>query len=134
MNTTHPIDPVLPVPPLVPGSRRSKPGRPRTGDTGIYGKQDHGHSPGTVTQETQSRSGKSDGTAVQQTVVPVLPRLLDLPTAAAYLGVSAWTVRDLEAAGSVPRVRIPLPNAGELRKLLFDRVDLDRLIDSWKEA
>lgn len=89
---------------------------------------------GTGTQEPRARKGNGEGATVQYTVVPILPRLLDLPTAAAYLGVSAWTVRDLEAAGSVPRVRIPLPNAGELRKLLFDRVDLDRLIDSWKEA
>jgi hypothetical protein len=67
-------------------------------------------------------------------VAPVSPRLLDLHTAAAYLGVSEWTVRDLEAAGTVPRVRVPLPNSGELRKLLFDRVDLDRMIDSWKDV
>ena len=67
-------------------------------------------------------------------MVPVLPRLLDLHAAAQYLGVSAWTVRDLEAAGTVPRIRIPLPNAGELRKLLFDRADLDRLIDGWKDT
>lgn len=40
--------------------------------------------------------------------------------------------RDLEASGVVPRVVIPLPNGRELRKLLFDRADLDRLIESWK--
>ena len=62
------------------------------------------------------------------------PRLLALAATAAYLGVSAWTVRDLEAAGVLKRVRIPLPAGGELRKLLFDRGDLDRLIDAWKEA
>jgi hypothetical protein len=78
--------------------------------------------------------GGIGGTEVQTTVVPLGPRLLDLPTAAQYLGLSPWTVRDLEAAGSLPRVRIPLPNAGELRKLLFDRVDLDRLIEQWKDA
>lgn len=68
-----------------------------------------------------------------QTIAPVSPRLLDLPAAAAYLGVSPWTVRDLDAAGVVPRVRIPLPGSGELRKLLFDRADLDRLIELWKD-
>jgi hypothetical protein len=47
--------------------------------------------------------------------------------------VSVWTVRDLETAGMLPRVRIPLPNGGELRKLLFDRADLDRLVETWKE-
>jgi hypothetical protein len=62
-----------------------------------------------------------------------------LPTAAAYLGVSLWAIRDLEAAGSLSRVRVPLPPdrrgrrlGGELRKLLYDRADLDRLIDTWK--
>ena len=128
------------TPSPVPGSRRGKPGRPRNGDTGIVRKPGEGHENGHTVytaQERQARSGDCDernGTAVQQTVVPVLPRLLDLPTAAAYLGLSPWTVRDLEAAGSLSRVRIPLPNAGELRKLLFDRMDLDRLIESWKEA
>jgi len=57
--------------------------------------------------------------------------LLDLAAAAAaYLGVSSWTVRDLETVGVLARVRIPLPGGGELRKLLFDRSDLDRLVES----
>lgn len=68
------------------------------------------------------------------TVRDLPPRLLDLSGAASYLSVSEWTVRDLEAAGVLPRVRIPLlPNGGELRKVLFDRADLDRAIESWKE-
>jgi len=61
-------------------------------------------------------------------------RLLDLEGTAAYLGVSVWTVRDLEAAGSLRRIRSPLANGGELRKLLFDVGDLDGLIEAWKEA
>jgi hypothetical protein len=64
----------------------------------------------------------------------LIPRLLDLDAAATYLGVSPWTVRDLEAAGVLPRVRVPLPGGRELRKLLFDKADLDRLIEAWKEA
>jgi hypothetical protein len=82
----------------------------------------------------RTQSGTGDGTAVQYTVVPIGPRLLDLRAASSYLGVSEWTVRDLEAAGTVPRIRIPLPHAGELRKLLFDRADLDRLIEAWKDT
>lgn len=58
-------------------------------------------------------------------------RLLDVDDAAAYLGVSPWTIRDLEAAGTLKRVRVPL-RGSELRKLLFDRADLDRLIEMWK--
>ena len=59
-------------------------------------------------------------------------RLLDLQQTAHYLGVSPWTVRDLEASGVIPRVVIPLSNGRELRKLLFDRDDLDRLIERGK--
>jgi hypothetical protein len=61
------------------------------------------------------------------------PRLFDLAQAAAYLGLSPWTVRELEAKRVLPRVRVPLPGGGELRKLLFDKTDLDRLIESWKD-
>lgn len=61
------------------------------------------------------------------------PRLLDVEAAARYLGVSPWTIRDLEAAGTLTRVRVPLSGRRELRKLLFDRADRDRLIDLWKE-
>jgi len=64
--------------------------------------------------------------------VSVAPRLLDLPSSARYLGVSLWTIRDLIANGTLTRVRVPLPNGGELRKVLLDREDLDRLVPSWK--
>jgi hypothetical protein len=68
-------------------------------------------------------------------VPPVMmPRLLNLEAAAAYLSVSPWTVRDLEAGGALPRVRVPLPEGRALRKLLFDRADLDRLIGVWKDT
>jgi hypothetical protein len=63
-----------------------------------------------------------------------MPRLLDLHVSAGYLGLSEWTVRTLEQQGILKRVRIPLPNHGEVRKLLFDRADLDQLIATWKTA
>ena len=48
-------------------------------------------------------------TQVPEGPVPGLwPRLLDLGSTAAYLGVSSWTVRDLEAAGELRRARIPV--------------------------
>src|SRR5689334_15940623 len=122
------------APPLVPGSRRGKPGRPKTGEAGIFREPENGHTVGTPTMKPCTQHGDGDGTQAQITVAPVSPRLLDLHTAAGYLGLSQWTVRELEAAGIVPRVRVPLPHAGELRKLLFDRTDLDRLIDSWKDV
>lgn len=139
-NAIYPIDAASPAPPLVPGSRRGKPGRPRTGDTGIVRKPGDGHENGhTVypTQERQARRGNDDEknrTEVQRTSAPVVPRLLDLHVSARYLGLSQWTVRTLEQQGILKRVRVPLPNHGELRKLLFDRTDLDRLVDSWKET
>jgi len=87
--------------------------------------------------QTLGLSLTADKSRVSGTAVPALcpvpPRLLDLAAAAAYLGLSPWTVRDLEGAGTLRRVRVPLPNGAELRKLLFDREDLDRLVEAWKE-
>ena len=62
----------------------------------------------------------------------LVSRLLDLVQTAQYLGISVWTVRDLEANGTLRRVSIPLGGGRELRKLLFDRTDLDRLVDASK--
>ncbi len=110
--------------PLAAASRRlmRKRGRPR--------KAESGHVPGTSPAGRGVNGGDQRGALA---VIAIEPRLLDLEATAAYLGVSPWTVRDLEAAGVLPRVRIPLPNNGELRKLLFDREDLDHLIRAWKE-
>lgn len=102
---------------------RRPPGRPRK----------VGHSPGTAAGQEAINTGKVGSTLAWQAIAPVSPRLLDLKGAAAYLGVSPWTVRDLETAGSLRRVRIPLENGKELRKLAFDRQDLDRLIEAWKD-
>jgi hypothetical protein len=78
-------------------------------------------------------SGEKCRSVAVSTIAPVAPRLLDLPATAAYLAVSEWTVRDLEAVGTLPRVRIPVGTNGELRKLLFDRNDLDHCIELWKD-
>jgi hypothetical protein len=72
------------------------------------------------------------GHRAYETVRSIPPRLLDLKATAAYLGVSPWTVRDLEFSGVLRRVNIPLGPRKELRKLLFDRQDLDRLVETWK--
>ncbi len=93
----------------------------------------NGHSPGTASAGSETES-KPNGAAQGFVAVSTLPpRLMNLHSTAAYLAVSEWTVRDLEAGGLLQRIRIPLPNQGELRKLVFDRMDLDRLIESWKE-
>src|ERR1700681_1569832 len=64
-------------------------------------------------------------------------RLMDLRTAAAYLGCSYWTLRDLVLNGHIPAVRIPSPRARDgraLRRTLIDLRDLDLLIERWKEG
>lgn len=92
-----------------------------------------GHVAGTSVLQVPEKAGAQSGALACQAVAPVPPRLLDLEGAAAYLAVSPWTVRDLEAAGTLRRVRVPMPNGGELRKLLFDRTDLDQLVEAWKD-
>jgi hypothetical protein len=68
-----------------------------------------------------------------QAIAPMLPRLLDVHRASDYLSLPEASVYDLAARGVLRRVRIPLPDGGELRKLMFDRADLDRLVETWKE-
>ena len=83
------------------------------------------------TLHTKNRvAGTSATSALERE--PIEPRLLNLKSAATYLGVSPWTVRDLEARGVLKRVSVPLSAGAELRKLLFDKVDLDHLIEAWK--
>lgn len=81
-------------------------------------------------------AGLSSGPAPETPVQPSAPhpvRLLDLEGSAGYLSISTWGVRDLIANGTLRRVRIPLPNYGEIRKVLLDVRDLDALIERWKE-
>jgi len=67
------------------------------------------------------------------------PRLLDLRAAAAYLGVSYWTIRDWVLAEYLPVVNLPplRPREGDrarknLRRVLIDRPDLDAFIERQK--
>jgi excisionase family DNA binding protein len=57
----------------------------------------------------------------------VQPRLLDIKAAAAYLGSTVWQMRTLIWEKKVPHVKLG-------RRFLFDRTDLDKFIDSLKEA
>ena len=54
-----------------------------------------------------------------------VPRLLSQQEAAAYLGISYWTLRDLTFRGEVPHVKIG-------RRILVDRLDLDAYLDRVK--
>ena len=94
-------------------------------------------------------------TEVSRSEPVIVPRLLTLKQGALYCGISYWTLRDLALNGTVPVVRVPSGriNSGRnhgkkrqsrvlvpatdsrvrsLRKVLVDRLDLDRLIASWK--
>jgi hypothetical protein len=64
----------------------------------------------------------------------VAARLLDVRAAGIYLGVSGWTVRDLLHNGTLKRVLIPMPGGRDMRRVLVDREDLDRLIAQWKDG
>lgn len=70
---------------------------------------------------------------VRSAAPAIPPRLLDCHSAASYIGVSTWALRDLEAAGVLRRVRLPLAGDREVRRLLFDVRDLDRLVDGAKD-
>jgi excisionase family DNA binding protein len=86
---------------------------------------------------------KKKATRQAQSTVPGWPRLLSVDQAAAYLGLSFWTFRELVNAGDVPAVRVPRPNtprmreqralSDTIRRLLIDRSDLDALVERWKE-
>lgn len=95
---------------------RGRPGRPRAAD-------DQSSAPGPRPVVTR--------TSIAAVAETWLPRLLDVEGAAAYLSVSTWTIRDLESAGELRRVRLPLTGR-DVRRLLFDRADLDRLVDRAK--
>ena len=125
----HPAGPTL-----VPGSRRGRPGRPKQGDHGIFQRPDVGDNAGTAVLRRRAGRGDAERAVVHQTVAPVLARLLDVKGAAAYLAVSPDTIRSLTTQGILLRVRIPCAGDRELSKWLFDRADLDHLIEAWKES
>jgi hypothetical protein len=87
---------------------------------------------GTAAASGQAVPGPTPRAAAYEAVGSIPPRLLDLKAAAAYLGVSPWTIRDLEANGTLRRVNVPSGPGRDLRKLLFDRKDLDHLVEAWK--
>lgn len=55
------------------------------------------------------------------------PRLLGIKEAAAELGISVWTLRDLIGGGQIRTVQPP-----GVRRIWLDRRDLDRAVESWK--
>jgi len=101
---------------------RRRPGRPRTRPEPI---------PRHVSGHVEVEPRKSAAVPLVPTPSGPVdgPRLLDVAAAAEYLGVSRWTVRDLVERGSLARVALP-----GVRRLLFDRCDLDMLIEASRLA
>lgn len=58
---------------------------------------------------------------------PIAPRMLNAPTAAAYLGIGVYALRDLHYKAALRGVFIG-------RRLLFDKNDLDKYVDALKKA
>src|SRR5438046_591327 len=71
-------------------------------------KADPGHNAGTPAVGGRMTNGPKGNALAWEAVALIHPRLLDLHDTARYLGVSEWTARDLEAAGVLSRVRVPL--------------------------
>jgi excisionase family DNA binding protein len=97
---------------------RRRPGRPRTRPQ---------PAPRHVSSHVDAEPRESAAVPlVRRTSGPAnVPRPLDVEGAAVYLGVSPWTVRDLVERGTLSRVALP-----GVRRLLFDRCDLDRLVET----
>lgn len=56
----------------------------------------------------------------------ITPRLLNVKQAAAYIGATVWFMRTLVWEKEIPSVMFG-------NRLLFDRADLDRLVEQRKE-
>lgn len=128
------------MPKLLPLSaaakRLRKPaGRPRK--AAIRGTANNGALAGQASALSVSPPGMRATAPTVPVLCPIPPRLLDLAGSARYVGVSGWTIRDWVAAGILRRVRLPGgagSKDGELHRLLFDRADLDRLVEQGKEG
>lgn len=70
-----------------------------------------------------ARTTDRQGAAFSQTA----PRLLSVLDVERETGLSRWTVRDLVASGALPAVKLP-----GVRRVLVDRRDLERAIETWK--
>lgn len=69
----------------------------------------------------------------------VVPRLLSVDGAAWYLGVSRAVVLNLLNVGAISQVILPVEQrrgslavAGECKRLLVDKTELDELVATWR--
>ena len=124
-----PCEPVKPATtlPLATASQRlrGRPGRPRT--------KPRGDNPGDTRepQRTQVRvppARQAARTQASPSCAPPGPRLLTRQQAADYLNLSSDMLDRLTQQGELPRVQLLLGNRN-VRKVLYDRADLDRLVE-----
>ena len=88
------------------------------------------HDPGTTPAKGRPRRAPDTRPIAPVTVA----RLLTIHQAAAYLGVSFWTVRGLIANEKLRRVSFAGRTDGKgIRRILIDRQDLDALIERAKK-
>ena len=101
-----------------------------------------GHTPGTAQPQAPAEQGAQRCQQDLQSFAHGWPRLLDAETAARYLSVSKWCLIELMNAGDITPIRIRRPRTARamktkpvgdvMRRRLFDRLDLDALVDRWR--
>ena len=122
----EPVKSATPLPLATASERlRGRPGRPRT--------KPSGDNPGDSRepQRTQVRVPPARPAARTQdspSCAPPGPRLLTRQQAAEYLSLSLDMLDRLTQQGELPRVQLLLGNRN-VRKVLYDRADLDRLVE-----
>lgn len=78
-----------------------------------------------IAQPVSSGNGKAGSAGLASEASAPAPRLLSIPQAAAYLGVSAWALRHLIWEGQLPEVRVR-------RRVMVDVEDLQAFIRAAK--
>ena len=113
--------------PLATASQRlrGRPGRPRTKPSGDNPGDSREPAPPQVrVPPARPAARKQDSPSC----APLGPRLLTRQQAAGYLNLSSDMLDRLTQQGELPRVQLLLGNRN-VRKVLYDRADLDRLVE-----
>jgi hypothetical protein len=113
--------------PLATASQRlrGRPGRPQTKPSGDNPRDSRAPQP---TQVRVPPARPAARTQDSPSCAPLGPRLLTRQQAAGYLNLSSDMLDRLTQQGELPRVQLLLGNRN-VRKVLYDRADLDRLVE-----
>ena len=88
---------------------------------------------GIAPHQTGMNTGPKPSALARGAVTPIHPRLLSEKNSATYLDISVDSLRVMVDAGRLRRVQLPGEDGKELRRRLFDRNDLDKLVDQCKD-